>query len=140
VAEVADKIKEMDALAKKAHKGDAESMFQLAIRRYWEYDSFPGIETRDCAFKMLHAAGQHGDSRMNRKVGDFFRNEFQETRAQTHYEMALMKAMEEAQAGNYGVTSSIAEQYALCFLVGVRKTTPHMFIFTIPSLTIYFIT
>lgn len=111
----------VDKLAKQAHSGDAESMFQLAIRAYWRYDVFPGLESRThkgvldwiSIFHLLNAAGEHGDAAMNRKVGDFFRNEFQEDQAQTHYLLALERALKRAAKGDAEAMFAVAEQYAI---------------------------
>jgi len=100
-------------LAKKAHHGDAESMFQLAVRAYWGYDVYPGLENRENIFELLHAAGQHGGGAINRKIGDFFRNEYMENEAQIHYIAALEKDLAQAEKGNANAMFSVAEHYAI---------------------------
>ncbi len=92
--------------------GDAESMVLLAQAVYWKYDSIGGVKGTKGAFKLLEAAGSMGDGKVNSKIGDFFRYEFQDNKADEFYNQALIKNLQKARENDAEAQFALSRQYA----------------------------
>lgn len=94
--------------------GDAEAMFQTAVCVYSGYATFSENilkNDNDEIFRMMDMAAFYGDGSMNRKVGDFFRFEYQERRAKIYYQQAFLKDIEKAINGDAEAQFALCEHY-----------------------------
>ncbi len=107
------------SLLKKTIKGDAESMCTLAAIAYWEYQMEDGSVDRADVSSLLEAAGAAGDGSINERIGDFFRYEFQDDKAESFYTDALVKNLEAAYGGSAQAQFALCKQYA--FGLGVEQ-------------------
>lgn len=101
-----------DELFGLAAKGDAQALWELALLGYWEYVDVIGNPSKTEAMRYIDAAGANGDANLEKKVGDFFRFEFQDDRAELHYFSAHGKMLRLAMSGDVDAQFECAMQFA----------------------------
>ena len=105
-------VRSAGELFRLAAGGDAEALWELALLGYWEYEPVVGKPSKRQLMRYAEAAGSNGDAHLEKKVGDFFRFEFQDDRAEVHYASAHGKMLRLAMAGDAEAQFEIAMQFA----------------------------
>lgn len=109
---MSEETKSVSDLFRSAASGDAESLWELALLGYWEYKDVTGNPSKAEAMQYADAAGSNGDAQLEKKVGDFFRFEFQDDRAEAHYSSAHEKTLRSAISGDVNAQFACAMQFA----------------------------
>lgn len=109
---MSEKTRSESDLFRSAASGDAGALWELALLGYWEYVDVTGNPSRSEAMRYADAAGANGDAYLEKKVGDFFRFEFQDDRAETHYSSAHEKMLRLAMSGDVNAQFECAMQFA----------------------------
>lgn len=109
---MSEKTRSESDLFRSAASGDAEALWELALLGYWEYTYVTGNPSQSEAMRYADAAGSNGDAYLEKKVGDFFRFEFQDDRAEIHYSSAHEKMLRLAMSGDANAQFECAMQFA----------------------------